>query len=84
MESIVKTFDTYTIIRLGNITWGNNPNTFLNFFKNNPNTPVFDEYRYMVEQDEFEYWLNKIPKWSCEINIVGKRLKVKDALKCYL
>ena len=27
-------FENYNIIRIGNITWGTNPNTFLNYIKN--------------------------------------------------
>ena len=36
MELLVKSnFKNYNIIRIGNITWGDNPNTFINYIKNN-------------------------------------------------
>ena len=35
METLIKTnFQNYNIIRIGNILWGNNPNTFLNYIRN--------------------------------------------------
>src|SRR4029077_11085960 len=34
MESIIrKRFPHYTIVRLGNITWGTNPHTIINYFR---------------------------------------------------
>ncbi len=83
MESLVKqNFPHYTILRLGNITWGNNPHTLLNFLAskiaNNEPFEVRDVYRYIVDKEEFLYWIDMIPRWNCEINIVGKRMKVID------
>ena len=35
MELLIKSnFENYNIIRIGNITWGSNPNTFINYIKN--------------------------------------------------
>jgi len=74
-------FKKYTIIRLGNITWGKNPNTLLNFFrnriKNNEPFEIQDTFRYLVDKEEFLYWINMIPSWNCEMNITGQRLKVQ-------
>lgn len=88
MEEVVKTFPHYTIIRLGNIAWGTNPNTLINGLKNkikNGETlEIRDEYRYIVEKDEFLYWINLIPEWNCEMNIVGKRMKVVEVVKEYV
>lgn len=83
MESVIKTnFDRWTIIRLGNITWGTNPKTLINFFKNRikngEHIEIQDTYRYITDKDEFLYWMDMIPDWNCEMNIVGRRLKVKD------
>ena len=89
MENLVrKNFEHYTIIRMGNITWGKNPNTLINFIQNKIRTrepfEVKDVYRYVLEKDEFLYWINLIPDtWSCEMNIIGKRMKVKDIVKEY-
>ncbi|MEK6886536.1 MAG: hypothetical protein AABW88_01770, partial [Nanoarchaeota archaeon] len=52
MEQLVKTFPHHTIVRLGNITFGSNPNTLINGLKNkikNGETlEIRDEYRYIV------------------------------------
>ncbi len=88
MEEIVKTFRLYTIVRLGNITWGDNPTTFINYLKNKIKTgqpyEIKDEYRYIVDKDEFQYWLNLIPGWTCELSIVGRRMKVSEVVKEYI
>ena len=82
-----KLFPNYTILRVGNITWGNNPHTLINFIKNKIKSrepfEVQDVYRYIVEKDEFLYWINMIPEWNCEMNITGKRMLVKDIVKEY-
>ena len=85
MEEIVKkNFKSYTIIRLGNITWGNNPHTLINYLKDNPQAELKDEYRYICEKDEFLHWMSLIPTWSTEINIPGKRMKVAEIYKEYV
>lgn len=81
MEDLIKKhFFSYTIIRIGNITWGTNPHTIINFFKKKiereEDFEVKDVYRYLVDKDEFLYWIKLIPDWSCEINIPGRRIKV--------
>ena len=86
MEELVKNnFRTYTILRLGNITWGKNPHTILNFLrnkiKNKEPFEVQDTYRFILDRDEFDYWINLIPKWSCEMNITGIRLKIEEIVK---
>ena len=88
MESKVKLrFETYTIIRLGNITWGDNPHTLINFIRNKiRNSQPFDvkdEYRYIIDKDEFLHWMNMIPDWNCEMNITGSRMKVADIITKY-
>lgn len=88
MEDLVKdNFKHYTIIRMGNIAWGMNPHTLINFIRNKIRTrepfEVQDVYRYVLEKDEFLYWINLIPDWPCEMNIIGKRMKVKDIIKEY-
>lgn len=81
-ESIKKWFSTYTIVRLGNITWGDNPHTFINYFKrkiqNNEPISIKDEYRYLIDKEEFLHWMKLIPIWSCEMNLPGKRMKVQE------
>ncbi len=89
METMVKiNFPKYTIVRIGNIDWGDNPHTIINFFRNQlmsgNKVVIKDEYRYIVNRDEFLYWLNLIPDFSCEMNIPGRRLKVGELYDEYL
>jgi hypothetical protein len=86
MEALIKeTFAHYTIIRIGNITWGTNPHTLLNFLRNKikagESFEVQDVYRYVVDEEEFLYWLRMIPEWNCEMNIVGKKMKVQEIVE---
>lgn len=88
MENLVrKNFEHYTIIRMGNITWGENPNTLINFIRNKIRNrepfEIQDVYRYVADKEEFLHWIDLIPDFSCELNIVGRRMKVKDIVKEY-
>lgn len=89
MEELVKkNFYRYTIIRLGNISWGRNPHTLINYLrarveKGKP-LEVKNTFRYLIDKEEFLHWLNLIPQWSCEMNITGKRLKVEQIVKKYV
>ena len=83
MEELVKKhFKHYTIVRMGNITWGKNPNTLINHFKNliknGKKIEIWDTYRYLVDKKEFLHWINLIPDANCEMNITGQRLKVRQ------
>lgn len=83
MEVMIKTnFPKNTIIRLGNISAGDNPHTLINFLKNQINRgikpEVKDVYRYIIDVDELLFWIDKIPSWTCEMNITGRRMKVQE------
>lgn len=85
MESIVRTeFAKHTIVRLGNISWGNNPHTLINHLRAHPKSEIKDVYRYIVGLDEFLYWVNLIPDWNCEISIPGRRMKVQEVYDEYV
>lgn len=85
MEVLVKRyFPSHTIIRIGNISWGKNPNTLINYLKAHPEAEIRDEYRHIVDKDEFLYWINLIPDWSCEMNITGKFLTVQEVYDEYV
>ena len=75
-------FPRFTIMRLGNITWGTNPHTLINYFrrqlKGGKPIKVQDTYRYIIDKDEFLHWINLIPDWNSEMNITGRRMKVKE------
>ena len=84
MENRVKNkFSVYTIIRLGNIVWGTNPHTLINYLKAHPGAEIKDEYRFICDKEELLFWINLIPKWSCEMNVPGRRMKVADIVKEY-
>ena len=88
MENLVKkNFKRYTILRLGNITWGTNPHTTINFIrnqiKNGEKVNIRPGYRYIIDRDEFSHWINMIPPWNCEMSVTGKRFLVKDIVKIY-
>ena len=80
MESTIRNhFGAYTIIRLGNIDWGSNPNTLINYLKAHPEAEIKNVYRHIVSLDEFKYWLNFIkPGTKNEMNIPGRMVFVPD------
>ena len=85
MEDIVKTFDRYTIVRIGNPDWVDNPHQLIPFLKDKIESgepfEVYDEYRHLLTRDEFLYWIDLIPDRSCEMTLTGERLKVKEIVE---
>jgi hypothetical protein len=86
MEVMVKAlFLSYTIVRLGNITWGTNPHTLLNFLRGaleRGEKPVIQNVdRFIVDEDEFLCWITLLPDFNCEVNVPGKRMKVPEIWK---
>lgn len=66
MELLVKSnFENYNIIRIGNITWGSNPNTFINYIKNKKNkgepVQIKDEYKYIIDKDQLVMLTDNLP-----------------------
>lgn len=89
MEELVKAnFKHYTILRIGNITWGKNPHTLINYFRNakkrGEKFEIWDTYRYLIDKKEFLHWISMIPDWNCEMNTTGQRLKVEQIVKKYV
>lgn len=91
METLIKQeFPRYAIFRLGNITWGTNPHTLINYLrqqlKEGKTLKIQDTYRYIIDKDEFLHWIGLIPDWSCEMNITGRRMKVREIVDeyCYV
>lgn len=84
METLIReTFPTWTIVRLGNIDFGINPNTLINYLRLHPRAPVKDEWRYICSEDELRHWVERIPSWNVEINIPGKRMLVREVKEKY-
>ena len=88
MEKMILGFKNHTIIRLGNITWGTNPHTLINNLRlqklRGKELRVDDVYRYICDQEEFQHWLSMIPKFNCEMNVPGRRMKVEEIVKEFI
>lgn len=86
MEQLIKDrFENYTIIRIGNILWGDNPNTFINYFKRmiaqDKPFKVLDEYRYLISKEELLLLTDNLPLIGRnEINVCGRIAKVQDVV----
>lgn len=86
MEQLIRDrFENYNIIRIGNLTWGDNPNTFINYFKRmisqGKDFKVLDEYRYLVSKEEILLLTNNLPLIGRnEINLCGQIVKVQDVV----
>lgn len=80
---IQRLFNTFSIFRIGNISWGSNPNTIINHFVLEHaagRTPELkDVYRHIITRKEFIYWMNKITLTARDfINIPGEFIHVKE------
>jgi hypothetical protein len=86
MEDYIKSnFKNYNIIRIGNILWGNNPNTFLNYIKskvkNNELFFISDEYKFMISEKQLLSLTDNLPIDSQnQISVFGQMVKVKDLI----
>lgn len=88
MEREVKRrFPRYTIMRLGNIEWAENPNQLIPFLKRKLKKreyfTIIDDYRHILSREDFDYWINHIPDWNCEMNVTGWRMKVAEIVGRY-
>jgi hypothetical protein len=84
MESYVKMWPKHTIIRLGNISWGKNPNTLINYLRAHPDAEIQTTYRYIINKEEFLHWMNMIPDWNCEMNCPGRMMTIREIQRQYL
>ena len=86
MEQLIRSnFNNYNIIRVGNLSWDLNPNTFINAIRlkkiNGEPFELIDEYRYMIDIDELLLLTNNLPLvGQNEINVFGKMAKPKDLI----
>lgn len=75
----------YTIIRIGNISWGTNPNTFINFIRNKKAKGEFyvihDEWKYMLDKEDLLFVTDNLPRYGKhEISVFGDMKKAKDCI----
>lgn len=86
MEQLIRDrFENYNIIRIGNITFGDNPNTFINYFRRmiaqGKPFKVLDEYRYLISKEELILLTDNLPLTGRnEINVCGRIVKVQDVV----
>lgn len=86
MEQYIKdNFENYNIIRIGNISWGKNPNTFINYIrnkiKNNEPVEIRDEYKYIIDKNDLLTLTDTLPLTGKNvISIFSKMAKVKDLI----
>lgn len=84
MEKRIKeNFKNYNIIRIGNIDWDTNPNTFINFINNKiskgEQVEIKDEFRFLVSKQQLLLLTDNLPlQGQNEINVFGRMGKVKD------
>jgi hypothetical protein len=86
MELVIKSnFPNYNIIRIGNITWGNNPNTFINYIrnkiKNGEPVEIKDEFKYLIDKEQLLLLTDNLPLIGQNtISVFGKMAKVKELI----
>lgn len=82
MEQLIRDhFENYNVIRLGNIDWGTNPNTFINYLKAHPEAPIKDEFKHMITKEQLTLITDNLPAvGKNEISIFGEMKRVKDCL----
>jgi hypothetical protein len=86
MELLIKSnFQNYNIIRIGNITWGSNPNTFINYIKNKIKNgepvEIKDEYKYMIDKEQLVLLTDNLPLiGQNQISVFGRMAKVKELI----
>ena len=79
MEQIVKEhFNNYCILRIGNIIWGDNPNTLINHLKKD-SSRILKAYRYLIDEEELNHRVGMIPRsGKHEMNITGTRQTINE------
>lgn len=86
MEQLIRDrCNQYNIIRIGNISWGTNPNTFLNYIRNKKAkgepVEIRDEYKYMISKEQLRLLTDNLPlTGKNEISVFGECKKVADLI----
>lgn len=86
MEKAVRQyFPDHCIFRLGSVTWGDNPNTLVNYIRNqiaqNGDCEARPVYRYLNSKEELVHWFGLIPRHGQhEMNITGQLTWMPDLI----
>lgn len=84
MERLIRSnWNHYNILRIGNITWGTNPNTFINYLRNRKKMGLsieyVDQYRYIIDKDQLRVLCASLPlKGQHELSVFKRMVKPKD------
>lgn len=89
MEQYVKGhFRRWCIVRLGTVTWGDNPHLLINHLRAQQaaglRLDIQDTWRWVIGKSEFLDWMNMIPDWSCEMNITGTMMSISQIVDEYV
>jgi UDP-2-acetamido-2,6-beta-L-arabino-hexul-4-ose reductase len=91
MEEMINDLYTHNyIFRLGNITWGSNQKTFINYLRNQIRNKrpyeIRDEVKFLVDQKTLTYIVNSVPLFNGRntLSIFNDALKVEDVVKKYI
>lgn len=78
MENTIKNhWPSYTIVRIGNINWGKNPHTLINYLKAHPYSEPQPVWRHILSFKEFQYWMKMIiVPGKNEMNVPGRMVFV--------
>ena len=87
-QAIKLRFAHHTIVRLGNIDFGKNPHTLINFMRARVDAglpiEVQNVYRVIHTKADLLYGLSLIPEWSCELSVPGRLIHVSDIVQEYV
>ena len=84
MENLIKArFRFYNIIRVGNISWGSNPNTFINYIRNAINegkdVEIKHEYKFVIDMEQVQLLTDFLPlNGRNQISVFGRMGVVRD------
>jgi UDP-2-acetamido-2,6-beta-L-arabino-hexul-4-ose reductase len=84
-QCVMEYFQNFNIIRLGNISWGSNPHTFINYLRDRiaKGMPVKikNEYRFVINKEHLQVLTQSLPLEgkNC-ISVFTRMAKVKDLL----
>lgn len=89
MEKLVRRlFPYFAIARIGIITWGNNPNTTINFLRGKvirgEPFQIREVTRDVLEKSEFIRQVNLMPKHNCVVEFHGQIMTELEIFKKYV
>jgi UDP-2-acetamido-2,6-beta-L-arabino-hexul-4-ose reductase len=91
MEKMVDMlYSNYYIIRLGNLTWGNNQKTFINYLRNQIRNDrpyeIKDELKFLIDKKTLVDVVHSLPLFNGKntLSIFNEAMKVEDVVRKYI